>query len=665
MLFLATIFTTWNDSIQTKGNSIIWSVSLNVTETNELSDTVGFGEASDAIDGPPVDSYDVVKPPAPMLPYIRMYLNDNLPSPYNALWKDFRHYHGVTKIWNLSVQWMPTDYVSSTIVTISWDPNDFVHSEYGLVTLCTELGTPLQNMLLNNSYSFTCPATIPQNFKIICTCTNNPPEPPIIPNGETFGYHGISYNYVTSSIDPDGDDLYYRFDWGNNITSSWIGPYPSSELIQTSYIWEAPGFYQVKVKARDIHGKQGDWSTSLLVEMMNRAPAQPASPSPQTGTYNIQSNPTLSWAGSDPDGDLVTYDVYFGTMDPPVKVVNNQSASFFSPGVLIPLTTYRWRIISWDSFGSSTPGPLWSFTTKSSDGGSSEPPGGASNQTNELPVADASLSEQTGFIGTFLIFNGSHSYDPDGYLTNWFWDFGDGTNKSGERALHAYQTLGLYTVTLTVTDNKGAAGSDTIIVEVDAANIPPTTPVINGTRTGKKNIIYSYDVRSTDADNDFLQYHIFWGDRTENISGLLPNGTAFVASHFWTNAGKYDITVEANDTTSISKQTTFEVFIDVLFVQSLGFLFDTNNDGVYDSFYINGTGNITHASSVINGSYLLDIDGDGSWDYLFNPVFGSLSVLSTGGPMVVVEQQWVFVLILGVVLVLIGVIVFLYKRNYF
>jgi hypothetical protein len=663
MLFLGAIFTPLNISIPTKGNSIVWSVSLNVTETSEASDYVEFGEVSDAIDGPPVDSYDVLKPPTPIQPYLRMYLNDNLPSPYDTLWKDFRHYPGISKIWNLSVQWVPQGYTSSTIVILSWDPNDYENCEYSLVTLCTETGTTLQNMLLNNSYSFTCPAMIPQNFKIICTRTNNPPELPSIPNGVTTGYHGTSYTYSTSSIDPDGDDLYYRFDWGNNITSSWLGPYQSNELIQTSYIWETPGAYQVKVKVRDIFGKQSNWSASLLVEMMNRAPSQPTSPSPQNGASNVQTNTTLTWTGADSDGDLVTYTMYFGTINPPVKIVDKQSSSSFHPGVLLYQTTYYWKVISWDGFGGSASSPVWSFSTKATDGGSSEPPNDDANQTNHPPVADASLSEQTGSMGTLLVFNGSWSYDLDGYLTKWSWAFGDGTNGSGERTLHAYQFVGIYTVTLIVTDDAGATGTDSISVEIGTTNQPPIKPVANGTRTGAKNQHYTYSVYTTDADNDFLQYSISWGDGSQNTSMFLPNGTSWSLSHSWNTAGKYQIIAKATDNITYSDQTTIDVFIDVTFINSLGFLFDTNNDGQVDSFYINDTGIITGVQRLNDGGYYLDTDNDGKWNYLYNPSSGSLTPLSTG--ITTIENQWFFIIIIAVAVIMIACIVYLYKKNYF
>jgi PKD repeat protein len=58
-------------------------------------------------------------------------------------------------------------------------------------------------------------------------------------------------------------------------------------------------------------------------------------------------------------------------------------------------------------------------------------------------------------------FVGSNSYDPDGVITNYLWDFGDGTNSTLANPTHVYTTAGTYTATLLVTDNSNATGSAT------------------------------------------------------------------------------------------------------------------------------------------------------------------------------------------------------------
>jgi hypothetical protein len=198
-----------------KGRDIVWDVTVNFNEPGGAYDYTVFAEATDGNDGPPVDYYDIMKPPSPPLPpYLRVWFNDNLPVPYNTLLKDYRHYPGSFKVWNLSVQWFPTDYVTPTTVTLTWSPTAINSTEYASITLCTSGGTPLRNMLLFSTYSFICLASIPQNFKIICLA-NLPPNTPSSPspaNGSTGVFVTADLSWIGG--DPDGDSVAYDVYFG-------------------------------------------------------------------------------------------------------------------------------------------------------------------------------------------------------------------------------------------------------------------------------------------------------------------------------------------------------------------------------------------------------------------------------------------------------------------
>ncbi len=84
------------------------------------------------------------------------------------------------------------------------------------------------------------------------------------------------------------------------------------------------------------------------MEEPNNPPYPPSDPSPSDGATNVEITVDLSWIGGDPDGDDVTYDVYFGLTSPPLKVMSNQSTPSYDPGTLDYITTYYWEIISWD-----------------------------------------------------------------------------------------------------------------------------------------------------------------------------------------------------------------------------------------------------------------------------------------------------------------------------
>ncbi len=96
---------------------------------------------------------------------------------------------------------------------------------------------------------------------------NNPPNKPVKPSGSTSGKLGIEYTYTTITTDPDGDQVYYNWSWGDNTYSEWLGPYDSGINNSAKHIWNNKGTYQIKVKAKDVYDAESDWSDPLLVTM--------------------------------------------------------------------------------------------------------------------------------------------------------------------------------------------------------------------------------------------------------------------------------------------------------------------------------------------------------------------------------------------------------------
>jgi hypothetical protein len=77
---------------------------------------------------------------------------------------------------------------------------------------------------------------------------------------------------------------------------------------------------------------------------------------------------------------------------------------------------------------------------------------------NEPPEANAG-GPYHGMTGSAAQFTGSGSWDPDGTIVSYQWNFGDGATGSGVSPTHSYLAAFTYTVTLTVVDNNGATGS--------------------------------------------------------------------------------------------------------------------------------------------------------------------------------------------------------------
>lgn len=97
--------------------------------------------------------------------------------------------------------------------------------------------------------------------------SNQQPEKPLAPNGPSSGKIKEPQTYVAVAEDPDNEDVYYLFDWGDNSEGNWLGPFASGETCEATHIWEEQGDYEIRVKARDVNGGESDWSDPLPVIM--------------------------------------------------------------------------------------------------------------------------------------------------------------------------------------------------------------------------------------------------------------------------------------------------------------------------------------------------------------------------------------------------------------
>jgi hypothetical protein len=94
----------------------------------------------------------------------------------------------------------------------------------------------------------------------------------------------------------------------------------------------------------------------------NTSPNRPYSPTPVDGAQDEALDTQLIWRCSDPDGDPLTYDIFFGTVMDPPRVATGQTDTTYTPGLMDTSTTYYWKIVANDPRVSRT-GPIWSFST--------------------------------------------------------------------------------------------------------------------------------------------------------------------------------------------------------------------------------------------------------------------------------------------------------------
>ena len=126
--------------------------------------------------------------------------------------------------------------------------------------------------------------------------------------------------------------------------------------------------------------------------------------------------------------------------------------------------------------------------------------------SSQPPVAQVSASTTRGTAPVAVSFSGTGSYDPDGTIASYVWNFGDGSPAvSGPTATYTYTQPGTYTATLTVTDNSGLTDSRPVTVDVTAPVTVTTmyvqgiTVTVNVTRKSQYDAIASVEIRDTNG----------------------------------------------------------------------------------------------------------------------------------------------------------------------
>lgn len=175
---------------------------------------------------------------------------------------------------------------------------------------------------------------------------DTPPNAPIKPIGPTLVEAGTVYQYNSSAVDPDGDSVRLRFDWGDGSISPWSDFVTSGTSVSASHTWTTVSNYPIRVIAQDTNGSNSSWSETLTV-MISQTQNEGY---PPVGTFNLPGNASVKHS---------------------------------------------------------------------------------------------------------MVFDASSSFDPDGTIQSYVWDFGDGITGVGAIVVHTYESPGEYTVTLTVTDNAG------------------------------------------------------------------------------------------------------------------------------------------------------------------------------------------------------------------
>jgi len=152
---------------------------------------------------------------------------------------------------------------------------------------------------------------------------------------------------------------------------------------------------------------------------------------------------------------------------------------------------------------------------------------GTTPAAKQPPVAVFDYSPKPVVVGQLVTFDGSASYDPDGVVVAWNWDFGDASTASGKVVTHAYSSAGTVVVNLTVTDNDGLSNSLTkqfIVYQSQPAHIYVDPAPIIDLSLGPMSTFYVNITLTAVASIGVVQFNLTYDPLILNWIGieLLP-----------------------------------------------------------------------------------------------------------------------------------------------
>lgn len=190
---------------------------------------------------------------------------------------------------------------------------------------------------------------------------------------------------------------------------------------------------------------------------------------------------------------------------------------------------------------------------------------------NQSPKANAGL-DQVALTGDTISFDGSGSSDADGSITTYNWDFGDETTGTDITPTHIYAAAGTYIVALAVTDNGGAADTDTVQVTINSAGPSLHVQHIDMSARERRNRWKATaQVIIVDSSDTPIKEAVVYGTWSGDVSGSVSKTT--------NRRGKVKIT---SDRVSGGGTFTFTV-TDVV---KSGYVYDSASNGETSDFIV-------------------------------------------------------------------------------
>ncbi len=390
------------------------------------------------------------------------------------------------------------------------------------------------NYVFTKSGVYTVKLTVTDNNGLTNTATFDIIVNNSLPNSEfTISPNPInskeSANFDGSkSFDSDGAIVSYNWDFGDTVRQD-------NASSNVSHIYNRPGEYTITLEVIDNFGASNISQKNLTVN--NRKPTARISYT----SLVVKAPGSLSFSGQnsfDEDGNIVSY--AWVVSNGQVSSLQNPTFQFTSEGSFTVTLTVT------DDFG---------------DSNSSQVVVNVSPADNILPNAVLLVDKNSGLVNDLFNFDVSSSKDPDGFITFYEIDFGDGNTTSfvsPANVSHIYTSVGIYNASLIVTDNRNGRSLPsnqqiTIINQAPSANFsfnpanPQTLQTIN------------FIDSSTDPENDLVRWEWSFGDGN---SFVTSDANKKSPQHQYAFGNKtYSVTLTVYDKFNLSNSITKNIFV--------------------------------------------------------------------------------------------------------
>jgi PKD repeat protein len=332
------------------------------------------------------------------------------------------------------------------------------------------------------------------------------------PGVKTFESFNVS---GTDSIDLDGDIMFYEWDLGDGNTSFE----PSF-----TYHYEDAGEYTIVLKVTDDDGASN--TTETYIGISNQFPT--ISVSVDNDVINKGASVTFDASGCvDPDGVIVFYEWSFGDGKTGEGVtIEHQYKEAGEFEVILTIGDNKGaRVLTRINI----------------------------TVIDRAPAAVVSADKVEVNTLEFVSFDSKGSFDPDGQIQSYHWDFGDGTTSEAIAPKHTFAKAGTYTVNLTVTDEAGQNASATISIKV--LNRLPKAEIRADKMVSETDEVINFTAMySSDEDGTLVSYNWDFGD------GATAEGMN--VSHNFSKADSYTVelyVVDDDDGSSTVVSVTIKV----------------------------------------------------------------------------------------------------------